>query len=65
MIRVAILLDEEQYKKLKKLANAKGVSASEMIRRGVETILGENADDRLLKLERRVVVLEEKSHTHE
>lgn len=58
MIRVAILLDEEQYEKLKNLAAAKGVSASELVRRGVDTILEGNSDDRLLRLERRVAVLE-------
>lgn len=64
MIRVAILLDEEQYEKLKNLAAAKGVSASELVRRGVDTILEGNSDDRLLKLERRVAALEKLSHTH-
>lgn len=62
MIRVAILLDEEQYEKLKRLALAKGVSASELVRRGVDTILDGNSDDRLLRLERRVAVLEKLSH---
>jgi len=39
MVRTQIQLNEEQKKKLKKIAAERGVSVAELIRQGVDTIL--------------------------
>jgi Arc/MetJ-type ribon-helix-helix transcriptional regulator len=41
MIRMQVQLTEEQHKQLKILAAERGCSASELVRQGVESLLGE------------------------
>jgi len=46
MVRTQIQLTEEQYKKLKNVANRKGVSVAEIIRRSVDiTLASESLPD--------------------
>ena len=52
MKRISILIDEEQYDALGKLATAKGASRAELIRRSIDSLLNAHLEERITKLER-------------
>lgn len=54
MKRVSLFIDEEQDEKLRKLADAKGISAAELHRRAIDLILTNAFEARIEALEREV-----------
>jgi len=63
MIRTQIQLSEEQMKSLKRLAAERQVSVAELVRQGVDVVLGAAAGERMEEKRRRAISVAGRFHS--